>query len=81
MTAPIASSVRYTVRLSLQPGDEVAEFTVVTAMGESKAVALAAMRLARVQPEARLVNAVISLVETEFTIDPERDLLDYWEVA
>jgi hypothetical protein len=29
-------------------------------------------------PEARLESVKVVNTETDFTIDPERDLLDYW---
>jgi hypothetical protein len=50
-------------------------------MGELKAAAFAALWQARVDPESAIVSVEIVKVETEFKIDPARDLLDYWEVS
>ncbi len=83
MTAQVRSgeSTRYTVRLGLRPGDRSVEFRVVTAMGELKAVVMAACRMAHVSPEESTLTVEIVHVEHEFSIDPEHDLLDYWEMS
>lgn len=78
---PAGPSRRYTVHLRLRPGDRLAEFRVVTAMGELKAAAMAALRQSRLDSEAFLTSVEIVLVEDEYTIDPEHDLLDNWEIA
>lgn len=78
---PARPSQRYTVRLRLRPGDRLTEFRVVTAMGELKAVAMAALRQSHLDSEAFLTSVEIVLVEDEYNIDPVHDLLDYWEIA
>jgi len=75
------SSARYTVRLELQPSDRVAEYRVVTSGGELGAAVTAALRQTRLQPEERITWVEVVRVEQEFTLDPEHDLLDYWEVS
>jgi hypothetical protein len=70
---------RYTVRLELWPDRRSAEYAVVTAMGELKAVAMATVRAIRQHPDAGVLSVEITRVEKEFTIDPARDLLDDWE--
>lgn len=78
---PTGPALRYTVRLTLRPGDRLVEFRVVTAMGELKAAAMAALRQARLDSEAFLTGVEIVLVECEFKIDPGLDLLDHWEIG
>ena len=39
---------------------------------------MAALRLLHDQPEARSSGVEMTLVEDDFKIDPEHDLLDYW---
>lgn len=78
---PLGPAARYTVRLGLKPGDRKVLFRVVTSLGELKAAAIAALRQARNDPESRLGTVEIVEVETEFSVDPENDLLDYWELG
>jgi hypothetical protein len=73
--------VRYTVRLGLKPGGRIVDFTVVTSMGELKAAVLAATHQVHLEPSTSIFSVEILAVETDYTVDPERDLLDYWEVA
>ena len=75
------SAVRYGVRLGLKPGDRVAEYAVVTSMGELKAAVLASLRHSGLEPDVRIFSVEIVRVERDFTIDSEHDLLDYWEVG
>ncbi len=69
--------VRYTVRMQLEPEGRMVEYRAVTSLGELKAAAMAALRLRSEDPEARFASIEIVNTETKYTIDPERDLLDY----
>jgi len=69
---------RYTVRIWLEPRGGTAEYKACTSLGELKAASMAALRLLYDQPEARFSGVEITLVEDDFKIDPEHDLLDYW---
>ena len=73
--------MRYTVRLGFKPDNRVADFTVVTSMGELKAAAVAAMRQCDLDPDVHLYSVEIVRVEVEYTVDVHRDIVDYWEVA
>lgn len=75
---PLGPGRRYTVRIRLKPGDEEVEYRAVTSLGELKAAAMAALRLMSDRPEARFSTIEIANVESVYTPDPERDLLDYW---
>ena len=75
---PLGPGRRYTVRITLKPGDEIVEYRSVTALGELKAAAMAALRLVRERPEARFSTVEVVRVESDFTLDPESDLRDYW---
>jgi hypothetical protein len=45
------------------------------------AAVMAALRHAADKPEDRITGVEIVSIEDDFTIDPQRDLLSYWEVA
>ncbi len=69
---------RYTVRIWLEPRAGTVEYKAVTSLGELKAAAMAVSAPKADQPEARYSVVEVTQVETEFVIDRERDLLDYW---
>lgn len=69
---------RYTVRLWLEPRAGTVEYRACTSLGELKAAAMATSRLLSDDPEARFSGVEVTMVEEEFEIDPEHDLLDYW---
>ncbi len=71
---------RYTVRLLLGSPDRQVDYTVITCMGELKAAAMAALEQAS-HGEVPLNNVEVVKVERDYAPDPERDLLDYWEIA
>jgi hypothetical protein len=75
---PLEPGRRYTIRIMLKPDDEEVEYRAVTALGELKASAMAALRLVRDRPEARFSTVEVVNVETDFTLDPQNDLRDYW---
>jgi len=70
---------RYTIRFRLEPSGETVEYRAVTPMGESMAVALATARLlVWKNPDARFSDVEVTNIETDFTVDPVEDALDYW---
>lgn len=75
---PLPSGSRYTVRITMEPSEELIEYRAVTALGELKAAAMAALRLIRDRPEARFSKVEIVNVETDYSLDPANDLRDYW---
>lgn len=77
---PLGPPHRYTVRIAIKPGEDAAEYRVVTALGELKAAALAALRLMQDRPEARFSTVEIVRVESDFVLDPRDDIRDYWGV-
>jgi hypothetical protein len=74
----LTASRRSTVRLGLQPEDRSVTYTVVTQRGELKAAVMAAIRHARVEPDARIRDVEIIRVEEDVSVG-DHDLLDYWE--
>jgi hypothetical protein len=72
------SEVRYTVRYTLMPTKQEVTFTVVTSLGELKAAAVAGIRKATDFPDLSMGEVEIVKIETEFTLDQEHDLIDYW---
>jgi hypothetical protein len=75
---PLGPPTRYTVRLGLEPGNRSVTMRIVTSLGELKAAAAAALTQVRHEPESGFSTVEILQAETEFTPDPENDLLDYW---
>lgn len=75
---PLGPGRRYTVQITLKPGEEIVEYRSVTALGELKAAAMAALRLIRDRPDARFSTVEVVSVESDFKLDPEHDLRDYW---
>jgi hypothetical protein len=72
-------SRRYRLRFELRNPDRFEQYWAVTAFGELKAAVMAA---GHADKDGLWVSRIELLsVEDEFEIDPERDLLDYWEVA
>lgn len=79
---PPTGPVRYTIRLSMMPSGRMTELVVATSAGELKAVAMAIQRLDQEARETEQIHDVqIVRVEHDFTIDANRDILDYWEIA
>jgi len=70
--------IRYTIRFTNPSDNRAVEFKAVTSLGELKAAAMAAWKLCANDPEARFAEVEVVNRESDFTIDPERDLLDYW---
>jgi hypothetical protein len=77
----VTDSRRYRIQFELQPDDRTATYSTVTSRGELMAAVMAALRHAADKPEDRITGVEIVSIEDDFTIDPQRDLLSYWEVA
>lgn len=71
---------RYTVQFRLEPTGSRVEYGAVTPMGELMAVSLATARLLMKNPDARISAVAVTNVETDFTVDPAGDALDYWNL-
>jgi hypothetical protein len=72
---------RYTFEFTLLPEEEVVQMRAVTAFGPYKAAWMAGGRAHHEKPDSRILKVELVLEETEFSIDPERDIISYDEVA
>jgi hypothetical protein len=71
-------SRRYTIRFMTEPTREVVEIRAVTPAGELMAAVMAFARLLRENPDVRISGVEVARVEDYYTIDPAKDVLDYW---
>ena len=76
-TDSYGNQVRHTVRMQLKTEGRTVEYRAVTSLSELKAAVMAALALRAEDPDARFASIEVVNTETEYTVDPERDLLDY----